>query len=250
MNFFQALNIKKQTLISLVGGGGKTTTMFAIAKEAKLKGYKTVLTTTTKIFYPDEQIHNVLLTESSFNLLADIKNKLRASNEIVVGTSRTDDGKLLGINANCMSLFFEAGADIVLCEADGSAGKSFKGEADHEPVIPSICDTIIHVTGVDSYNQPISHEYVHRPEIIANVANVPIGAPLNDEVISTLLVHSKGYKASLTNQCQWVPFINKVESSDQLVTAQKIAECLRKKTVCKVLIGAAVNSDPIIKVLR
>jgi probable selenium-dependent hydroxylase accessory protein YqeC len=249
MNFFQALNIKTGTIISLTGGGGKTTTMFAIAKEAKAKGFKTILTTTTKIYYPYEQNHEVILTEDSLDLLTDIQNKFKVANEIVVAIKMTKDHKLLGLNKNSLSLFFKAGADIVICEADGSAGKPFKGAAEHEPVIPPESNFIIHLIGVDCINKPIISENVHRPEIVANIAEVPIGTLLNDEIITKVLSQHNSYQKDLTKNCEWIPFINKVDFEFQLPIARKIALNIRKKIPCKVIIGSALKKDPIMDVI-
>ena len=48
------INLTKKEIISFVGGGGKTTTMFSLAEELKAMGKKVLVTTTTKIFVPNE----------------------------------------------------------------------------------------------------------------------------------------------------------------------------------------------------
>ena len=49
MNLIEAFDIRKHEVISLVGGGGKTTLMFALARELSLSGQKVITTTTTRI---------------------------------------------------------------------------------------------------------------------------------------------------------------------------------------------------------
>ncbi len=45
--------MKERELITLVGAGGKTTLMFALAREL-LTGHKKIITTTTTKIYPPE----------------------------------------------------------------------------------------------------------------------------------------------------------------------------------------------------
>ena len=47
----EAFNIKKGDIITVTGGGGKTTLIFKLAEELKNSG-KVLITTTTKMFAP------------------------------------------------------------------------------------------------------------------------------------------------------------------------------------------------------
>ncbi len=51
MKLIQALDVRRSEVISLIGGGGKTTLMFALAGELAATG-EAVITTTTRIFKP------------------------------------------------------------------------------------------------------------------------------------------------------------------------------------------------------
>ena len=51
MNISRAMGLQEREIISLVGGGGKTTLMFRLAGELALQR-KVVVTTTTKIYRP------------------------------------------------------------------------------------------------------------------------------------------------------------------------------------------------------
>ena len=47
-----ALGVARGEMISLIGAGGKTTTMFRLAKEMRDQGCKVLVTTTTQILKP------------------------------------------------------------------------------------------------------------------------------------------------------------------------------------------------------
>lgn len=58
---------------------------------------------------------------------------------------------------------WDALADYTLVEADGSAGKPFKGHEKHEPVLPPRRNTTILVLGADGFAVPSALRPIVRP---------------------------------------------------------------------------------------
>ena len=52
MQLKEALGLRRGGMVSLIGAGGKTTTMFRLAHELREDSWKVLVTTTTKIFKP------------------------------------------------------------------------------------------------------------------------------------------------------------------------------------------------------
>ena len=55
MSLARALRVERGAVVSFVGGGGKTTSMFRLATELSAAGFRIVSTTTTHI--SKEQVH-------------------------------------------------------------------------------------------------------------------------------------------------------------------------------------------------
>ena len=56
MNLMRALRVQRGDVVTLVGGGGKTTLMFALATDAARAGWRVVTTMTTHI-YAGQTVH-------------------------------------------------------------------------------------------------------------------------------------------------------------------------------------------------
>lgn len=251
MELIDAFPVQKGDIIALVGAGGKTTTMFALAAEAIKRDWKVILTTTTRILRPREQAGQVLVVEASpEQLLVKVKEKLAAFPLVVVGARLNHENKLLGIERETVDLLSrQAGCDLIVLEADGAARKPFKAPREGEPVIPGITTLVVPVVGIDCLGKPLDEKHTHRPEHIARLTGMSAGAPVTSEMISVVLLHQQGYRRDIPAGSRWVPLVNKVESDAGREHARKIALLLGHGGAKRVVLGAARDNDPVKEVL-
>ena len=157
MGFAEALGVRPG-VTSVIGSGGKTSLLAALARE--LPG-TVVLTTTTHIL-PFADVPLVTSADAD-----DVRTALAESRVVCVGSQAEKNGKLvtpeLGIEA-LASL-----ADYVLVEADGARRLPLKAHAPWEPVIPSCSARTILVLGASGLGHPV-REKVHRPELFCELA--------------------------------------------------------------------------------
>ena len=131
---------EKRHIISLVGGGGKTTLLHALAKHCACKGWRVLVTTTTHILQPA----NGLWAQTDAQLAA----LWGAGNYAVVGAP-AENGKLTMLPEPRFSRWM-AWADIVLAEADGAKHFPCKAPAAHEPVLLPQSDIVLAVAGLSA----------------------------------------------------------------------------------------------------
>ena len=124
MNGLEALPFlrEKGHVVSLVGGGGKTTLLYGLARLCAAEGQRVLVSTTTHIqrpsanYAPDEAVRDALWQAGTY----------------AVAGSPAENGKLTqppGLSG------WMAGADTVLLEADGAKHRPCKAPAAHEPVL-------------------------------------------------------------------------------------------------------------------
>jgi molybdenum cofactor cytidylyltransferase len=219
-------------LVSIVGGGGKSSLMFALGGE--LPG-RVVMTTTTRIFAAQMKLAMAVCT------LADEAWRERLegldTNLLIVG--RVEGDRAVGVPVELPAqLLTAAGVDWVVVEADGSRMRPVKAPADHEPVVPAETDLLVLVVGIDALAGPI-REVAHRPERVSAVAGLAPDQVLTPETLATLLTSTRGGLKDVPGGARVVVVLNKVESPADLAAARAVATAvLAHERVERVLIGA------------
>ncbi len=158
------LNLINENIISLVGGGGKTTAISTLAKELKELGYKVLIATSTGIFVPNPWEYDNLF-------LGSIPPDFQAGKETITYFAEAREGiKLKTKDISLIDEMIERNIfDFILMEADGSKRKPIKAPADHEPNISKNTNLSIGVIGLDSIGLPIDEDHVHRSELLKGI---------------------------------------------------------------------------------
>ncbi len=229
-------------LISFTGGGGKTSLLFTLAHELVAAGRHIVATTTTRM--ATVEIHNA----PSHCLLAEIhslREKLyQYSFCLVMG--EVDGDKVQGVPLSLPAqLLARADVDDVLVEADGARMLPIKAPAPHEPAIPPETTLVVPVVGIDALSAPLE-TVAHRPELLAALLDLSLHEKLNPGDVARLLTSNEGGLRNVPPQARVIPFINKVESDEQLVQAEEIAHLtVAHPRIERVLIGALQTEQPV-----
>ena len=205
--FSEALQVRPG-LTAIIGGGGKTTLLYRLARELEGRG-SVIVTTSTHIFKP---------TDLPFALTAG-----KVSGILCVGMP-CENGKLSAPQQSFREL--TALADYVLVEADGSAGRPLKAHASHEPVIPREANQVICVVGASGLNRPAAVK-VHRPERFMALSGSDTAAPeavaavLNKEALHTRVL------------------INQADSPERIAAAREVARLLN----CPVVVASLQKGE-------
>ena len=225
-------------LVAIVGGGGKSSLMFALAEA--LPG-RVVMTTTTRIFASQMQLADEVITLADAGWEARLSGS--GSNLLVVG--HVDGDRAVGVPPKLPAQWLaQAGVDWVVVEADGSRMLPVKAPADHEPVVPAECDLVVAVAGIDALEQPIA-DIAHRPERVAAIAGLEPSDHLTPEALARVLAAPEGGLKNLPVGSRAALLLNKVETSAQREAAHRVAKAaLQTPRVERVAIGALRPGSP------
>jgi molybdenum cofactor cytidylyltransferase len=245
-----ALGMTSDEVVALVGGGGKTTAMFRLAREIVEKGGSAITTTTTRIFAaqialaPAHVLAADATRESVSAALATHRHVL------VIGATDPSTGKADGVSPDLFRrLRTWCPGVCILNEADGSRMRPFKAPAEHEPVIPVETTLVVPVVGADVFGKTLDADHVHRPELVSALSGAPLGAPITPEIVARVLAHPEGGRKGVPVGARVVVVINKVESLPDRKPALETAErLLREPAIHSVVLTTLRGEQPVLEV--
>ncbi|MGC8657813.1 MAG: selenium cofactor biosynthesis protein YqeC [Desulfomonilaceae bacterium] len=203
--------------IAIVGAGGKTTLMYALAKNLTNKGKTVISTTSTKIFPPDKnQSGGLILIEEMSSGIHDLSNQVQAVKHLSIGR-RIDpvSGKVLGVTSNQVFPML-SWADHVIIEADGAAGRPIKCPLATEPVVPDFVDLVIVVIGLDSLLSIANNLNVFRLEEFLKVTGMTQGEIIGVPEITKLLNAADGALRNIPYRARISILFNKLDKLDNI----------------------------------
>ena len=251
MTLADALGVTAGDVVALVGGGGKSSAMFRLAREMVSKGGQAITTSTTKIF-------GAQIALSPAHLFADDVTRERVAAELtahgqvlVIGATDSGTGKADGVSLDLFGRLREWCPGVcILNEADGSRMRPFKAPAGHEPVIPAETTLVVIVVGADILGKTLDADHVHRPELVGALSGAPLGTPITPEIVARVLAHPHGGRKGVPAGARVVVLINKVESLFERTPARKTAELLlREPTIQSVVLAAVRAENPVLEVV-
>lgn len=195
------VGLGRHELVTIVGGGGKTTTLLALGHQ--LTGTR-VLTTTTKMGRDRTGGFRVLVAPTDDEL------RVALGPDDVVIAWRADAGhKAIGVAPERCDAWFDL-ANHVVVEADGASRHPFKAPRPFEPVVPSRTTTLLACIGADALGRVIADQ-CHRPMRVAAVAGCGPYERLTPERASRVLLDRRGSRKGCPDDARFVVMIHKVD---------------------------------------
>ena len=238
-----ALALGPKEHLALVGGGGKTTLMSALAKTGRESGKRVVTTTTTKLWHHEAlSSPRVVLIRSDVSWKEDLREGLRTGGHVFVAESLLASGKVQGIDPYLAdALFREEDIDYLIVEADGAAGHPIKAHADHEPVIPASTTTVVALIGLEALGRPLSPETVFRENLFREITGCDAGGRLSAPILTGLFSHPRGLFKGAPDKAKRVVFLNKSDMLSDYSEAERLSRMILQQAsgrISKVVIGS------------
>ena len=252
-DFFKFLKTSDQQVVSIIGCGGKTSLLWALAAQARCG--KTLVTTTTHTQRPEQAAG---LYDYFFDEAASAGFKPQD------GVGFAGNVNSSGFSISSFSIpaleriipFF----DNVFIEADGSRTKPLKGWAAYEPVITDSTTVSVGILPLWPLGRPVSQEIVHRLPLFTALSGADEGSIIGLEhylpVISGRTQDGFDRDAALSGFAhslfkisggEKVLFFNQVEDEDQMEKARRLAAMLPPdfRAGLSALIAGSVKRDRI-----
>lgn len=209
---------EKGHVVSLVGGGGKTSTMYDLAEHCRKKGWKVLVSTTTRICLPERK-----------EFLAETMEQVRdcwRRNEIAVYGEKTlardQTIKLKMPEENSLHQLIQE-ADISFLEADGANRKPCKAPRSHEPVILEESDIVLGIVGLDTLGSRIK-DVCFCLEEVETLLKKNLTETMTEQDMAVILLSEMGTRKSVEDR-EYYMILNK---SDLMTDRDPSGEKIRK----------------------
>lgn len=243
MNLIDTFKINNKDIITIIGAGGKTSLMFS-ASSLLRNDYKVLVTTTTHIYIPDNNLYDKIIMLTHFenenynNILQNNKNGV-----YVIGSHIVNNSKIKGLTFDMLDKITPY-FDVVIIEGDGSKEKSLKGWNDNEPVIYPKTTKTIGIVDISSIGIDINEENIHRVDKFLDIINDYSNNKVNIEHLEKLILNEKGlFKFSKGEK---ILFINKVEDINKRKNALNIIKDIKNENqsyIDKFVYGSIFNNE-------
>ncbi len=230
----------EEGICCFVGAGGKKTTIYTLANRLE----RAVVTAAVRIPIFDEHVTEVHITQDPAAAIADVD-----AWPIGVVPEREGDDRYRGFEP----LLIDELADIdpvVLVKADGARMRRFKAPGEHEPRIPRRARTVVAIASAHVIGEPLDEGLVHRPERVADIADIAVGETVTPDVVATVLTSQDGGRKDVPPEAGFVALVNMVDDEEDLAAGRAIADAIHDRLErCRVVLAAMRESDPIVEVV-
>lgn len=208
--------ISGKKVVSIIGAGGKTTLMYTLAEAFAKKGYKTLATTTTHIYEPDEGIYVENLEALSHRW---------SRNEYGVVGQRTKADKLKALPRDVLFPYMEQ-AEVILIEADGAKGMPCKVSNTTEPVILPETNMVMMVLGLDAWGKRM-RDVCFRCELAMDLLEEDRDHVMNESDFIAIIKNQLEEQLQLSVEKYHV-VLNKCDHKKQRIMGERIKKQLEQ----------------------
>ncbi|MBI5565535.1 MAG: putative selenium-dependent hydroxylase accessory protein YqeC [Chloroflexi bacterium] len=223
MKLTHALRLNSTPRVAIVGGGGKTTTMFTLAREypSPVIVAATAHMAIAQLEMADRHIF--------VNAPAELDGFQLQSGVTFFSGRENSTAKTMGLtveSTRAVLALAEANAAPLYIEADGSKCLPLKAPAEHEPPIPDFVDTVIYVVGLAGLGKPLNDEAVHRPDRYARLSGLAIGEAVTPDAVASVLRSPLGGLKNIPATARRIAVLNQADTPELQAQAQIIARQL------------------------
>lgn len=216
--------VSGKKIVSIIGAGGKSTLMYALAHSYAKKENNVFVTTTTHIYDP--------MDDSKVNNLEELHKKW-GENQYALAGVETKGNKLKALSKFVLEEYMKE-ADVVLIEADGAKGLPCKVSNTTEPVLIEETNIVIMVLGLDALGKRMRN-VCFRCELAMDLLGEDRNHVMKEEDFVTIIRNQMEQELN-TEDKMCIVVLNKCDYKKQELLGKRIAKVLEQDEKYKVFL--------------
>lgn len=244
-----ALFHARRGLISVVGAGGKKSTLFRL-----IAAHPGRIGITSTVYTPPfrRRLGAEVVIAGPEELPQAVAEATKDHLRVAYALFSDKPARFKGVPPQqVLAIHQSAGFEATFIKADGARLRWIKAPDQNEPQIPQPATTVVPVVSVRAIGQPLSGEVAHRWQRVARITGLAGGETITAIHIARLLASPQGALKNAGNGTV-IPVINMVESRAQQSLATAAAEQALALTnrISHVVLAAMAKLQPVVAVIR
>jgi molybdenum cofactor cytidylyltransferase len=250
MKLRQAFNITRGDVVSLIGAGGKTSTLVSLAHELADEGWRVLATTTMRA---DEEL--LALAPSTLRIGASpgaISDAL-GEHRFVFLYETMRGGKVAGLPPDRIRWLLDSvDSDVLLIEADSANGLPLKAPYADEPMIVPESTLVVPCASLTALGQPLNDDNIYNAKAMIERYGFYEESPVKSPWMAQVLRDEELGLRGVPPKARVIAWLNATPATGYLRgRARLIARLiLRSPRVYGVALGSARSADPVCEVQR
>jgi probable selenium-dependent hydroxylase accessory protein YqeC len=223
--------------VTLIGSGGKTSLMWALAAHYKKcdPACKILVSTTTKMGFPPPEsgLYDLYLPEDAVTV------KTAVSGITFTGRHKTGETKTASLPIETLEAMMPL-YDHCILEGDGSRMLPVKAWAPYEPVVPASSSSVVGILPLHALGKPVSEQIIHRLPLFLERTGAAYGETLTMAHLVAIITDEENGMFSRTHGKK-ILFFNQVETEKDEEIAQQFVSLLPesfKKNLSLIISGS------------
>lgn len=227
-------------LTSVVGAGGKKTTLYALANALD----RAVVTATVRIPIFDPHVGRVAVTDDPAGVIGNNEEW-----PLGIVPEREGEDRYRGYDREVVAELAREVDVPLFVKADGARMREFKAPGDREPQVPETTDTVAPIASVHAVGKSLNDAVVHRPERIGAIAGLDPGEEITPETVASVLASPKGGLKDIPEGANAIPLLNKVDTDADETIAREIARGVHERADVERVVLARMADAEIVDVM-
>lgn len=195
----EILELRNGDLVSIMGAGGKATTMKRLLRELLDRRIPILVTSTTNLHaLGGEGAPSLLLSEGTRADVQDAIRKWTGRGAVVWVEKKLPQNMFRGLPVGQVEEMHGRGFDgVLIVKTDGARKRLAKAPGADEPIVPRSATHCLVVMGLNAIGRPAGPDVLHRFERTCAVAGLKPGQTIGARHLAAIAAHPESYPGRL-----------------------------------------------------
>ncbi|MGD8458463.1 MAG: selenium cofactor biosynthesis protein YqeC, partial [Anaerolineales bacterium] len=227
MKLIDAIRPQSDTRLAIVGTGGKSVTLFRLARQISGPVIVSVSTDLGVNQIEHADYHYIVRRREEFTPL---RETIKGGISLVTageGTGNWMKGLSFAMLEELNEIAHSHNAPLLLM-TDYPKRKTLKAPTQQGPLIPDFIESMIVLVDIGVLGEPVISDWANHPDMYSILSGLKIGDAITPQAMINGLVDENGILKNISKGVRKITFLNEVDTPEQAGVARRMVKPLQK----------------------